>query len=189
MGVHYTRIDAGGSHDLNGKNQKYLQMNPNGLVPTIDDDGYILWESNAIMRYLAAKHSSPLYPVDLKIRGRIEQWLDWYITAVIDTRIAFIQLYRTPVEKQDKELIKDSVEKGNGRFLMLEEHFKSTGQKYMCGDEFTIGDIPMATQAHRWLTMKTEGRIVTPDLPHVTQWYNRITERKPFKDVCMIPLT
>ena len=80
MGVQYERVDAGGTFGVVNTPQ-YRNLNPNGLVPTIEDDGFVLWESNAIVRYLAAKHSpGKLWPEDLKVRAEADKWMDWQTT-------------------------------------------------------------------------------------------------------------
>ena len=102
MGLQYERIDAGGSFGVVNTPQ-YRELNPNGLVPTIEDDGFVLWESNAIVRYLAAKHSAgKLWPEDLKIRAEADKWMDWQNTTFWPTfRPLFWNLVRTPVDQRD----------------------------------------------------------------------------------------
>ena len=83
IGLPHERIDIGGPF---GKNREpaYLAMNPNGLVPTLEEeDGFLLWESNSIVRYLAAKHrAGRLEPADLHARARASDWMDWQLSVL-----------------------------------------------------------------------------------------------------------
>src|SRR6476660_10063520 len=110
LGVPHERIDVGGSF---GKHNEpaYLAMNPNGLVPTLEDDGFVLWESNAIVRYLCAKHSAGnLWPEDLQIRADADRWLDWP-TATLSSAMgaAFMGLVRLRPEKRNADAIAESL--------------------------------------------------------------------------------
>lgn len=97
LSLEYERIDAGGPFGRT-QNPDYLAMNPNGLIPTISDDGFTLWESNAIVRYLAAKHGvGGLCPEDLRERADADRWMDWQLgTLWVALRPVFIGLVRTP---------------------------------------------------------------------------------------------
>ena len=103
-GLAYERVDAGGSFGVVNTPQ-YRNLNPNGLVPTIEDDGFVLWESNAIVRYLTAKHSAgKLWPEDLKVRAEADKWMDWQSTTFWPTfRPLFWNLVRTPADQRDDE--------------------------------------------------------------------------------------
>eukprot|EP01088_Endostelium_zonatum_P002306 TRINITY_DN12837_c0_g1_i1.p1 TRINITY_DN12837_c0_g1~~TRINITY_DN12837_c0_g1_i1.p1 ORF type:complete len:159 (-),score=34.34 TRINITY_DN12837_c0_g1_i1:72-548(-) len=119
--VSYKRIDAGGKFDMNGNNKEFLKLNPNGLVPVIVDDDFVLYESNAILRYISSKYGgAAFYPFDFQQRAVIEQWLDWYFTIVANTRLVYMQLIRTPKEKQDTKIIHSSVEQGNHDWQQLD---------------------------------------------------------------------
>src|SRR5262245_44515251 len=100
------RLDVGGPF---GKNREpaYLAMNPNGLVPTLEEeDGFTLWESNSILRYLAAKHRSPLEPADLRARANAQKWMDWQLSVAQSAILpVFMGLVRTPPEKRDMKVI------------------------------------------------------------------------------------
>src|SRR5712692_5896173 len=116
MGVQYERMDAGGTFGVVNTPQ-YRNLNPNGLVPTIEDDGFVLWESNAIVRYLAAKHSAGnLYPDDLTQRADSDRWMDWMRQVDPAMTPVFWGLIRTPPEKRDMALIADSAEKVGQQF-------------------------------------------------------------------------
>ncbi|MCC7273003.1 MAG: glutathione S-transferase N-terminal domain-containing protein, partial [Alphaproteobacteria bacterium] len=107
--IPFTREDIGGPF---GKNNEpaYLALNPNGLVPTIDDDGFILWESHAIMRYLATKHrGTALWPEELQARANVDRWMEWgNTTAGPAITPMFLQLVRTPAPDRDPKVIEAS---------------------------------------------------------------------------------
>src|SRR6266849_4106379 len=102
LGMKYERIDAGMQFGVN-KTPEYLGMNPTGLVPTIDDGGFVLWESHAIVRYLAAKHGAgTLWSNDLRVRADADRWMDWTHSFSREfQRPVFWPLVRTPPEKRD----------------------------------------------------------------------------------------
>src|SRR6202140_854311 len=105
----YERIDAGGPFGV-VSTPRYLNLNPNGLVPTIEDDGFVLWESNAIVRYLAAKHASgSVWPSDPHERADADRWMDWQTTTLQPAMgPAFVHLVRFPPEKRDATAVDPS---------------------------------------------------------------------------------
>ncbi len=123
------RIDIGGAFGMN-KEPKYLAMNPNGLVPTLEEeDGFLLWESNSIVRYLAHKHDKAgvLEPKDAKQRARASQWMDWQLSVVGPAiTAAFWGLIRTPAEKRDMAAIKTSQEKTTDCMKILDAQLAKT---------------------------------------------------------------
>ena len=102
LDIPFERVDVGGPFGGN-RDPHYLQLNPNGLVPTISDEGFVLWEANVIVRYLAAKHGARmLYPEDLTVRADADRWMDWQMgTLWAAMRPVFIGLVRTPPEERD----------------------------------------------------------------------------------------
>ena len=111
LGLKYERVDAGMQFGVT-KTPEYLKMNPTALVPTIDDDGFVLWESHSIVRYLAAKHApGTLCPADPKARADAERWMDWAFTFQNAMRNVFWGLIRTPPEKRDPKAIEEGRKK------------------------------------------------------------------------------
>src|SRR5688572_8470957 len=107
LGLKYERVDAGMQFGVT-KTPEYLAMNPNSLVPTIEDDGFVLWESHSIVRYLAAKHGmGKLYPTELRARADAERWMDWAFTFQNAMRAVFWNLIRTAPEKRDMKAVED----------------------------------------------------------------------------------
>ncbi|MGQ0664201.1 MAG: glutathione S-transferase family protein [Pseudomonadota bacterium] len=182
--VPFTREDVGGAF---GKNREpaYLALNPNGLVPTIDDDGFILWESNAIVRYLAAKHGQGgLWPADPRQRAAADRWMDWQASTVSPAIFPlFYQLVRTPADRRDQAAIEAGREKTIAALTILDAQLANT--EYVAGGALTMGDIALGIAAHRWFAFPIE----RPELPHLAAWYKRLAERPAYRKHVMQPLT
>jgi glutathione S-transferase len=187
LGLEHTRIDVGGAFGKN-KEAPYLAMNPNGLVPTLEEEGgFLLWESNSIARYLAGKYDKTvvLEPKDAKQRALASQWMDWQLSVVAPAiHGAFWGLIRTPVEKRDMAAIKTSQEKTTAAMQMLDAQLGKTA--YVAGPAFSYGDIPVGVMAYRYRQL-VPGR---PATPHLERWFDAISKRKAFHDhVGSIPLS
>ena len=176
LDIPFEREDVGGPF---GKNNtpEYLARNPNGLVPTIDDDGLILWESNAIVRYLCAKHGvGKLWPSDVARRADADRWMDWQQTALAPPMgLLFRALQRQPPEVIDAEQINAALQKATAAMRILDAQLAL--HSFVAGDTLTMGDIALGNAAHRWFTLPRE----RPDLPHVAQWYARLKDRPGYR--------
>jgi glutathione S-transferase len=184
IGASFERVDAGGEHGVvNGP--EYRAMNPNGLVPTLEEDGFVLWESNAIVRYLAAKHpEARLWPEDLRVRADADRWMDWQATASTPAlRDAFWGLIRTPPEKRDEAAIRRSVEKTDENMAILDRWLAN--RAYVAGEAFTAGDIAVGCYAHRALNMPID----IQQRPNVTAWYERLMARPGAAQIATLPIT
>src|SRR5271167_24688 len=185
LGLAHDRIDIGGAF---GKNREtaYLAMNPNGLVPTLEEDGFLLWESNSIIRYLAAKFGAgTLEPADLRTRASAGKWMDWQLS-VLGPAITpvFWNLIRTAPEKRDHAAIEEGKKKTTAAVKMMDEQLAKTA--YLAGDEFSYADIPVGVMAYRYRQLVPD----RPPLPHFERWYSAISARTPFKkQVGAVPLT
>ena len=186
MKLPHERIDVGGAFGKT-KDAFYLAMNPNSLVPTLEEeDGYTLWESNSIVRYLAAKHQSRvLEPADLRIRANAHKWMDWQLSVVAPAiHGLFWGLIRTPPEKRDLADIQNSKERTTKAMAMLDGQLAKT--KYVASDEFSYGDIPVGVMAYRFVNLVPD----RPPMPSLDRWYAAISSRQAFKDhVGAVPLT
>jgi glutathione S-transferase len=187
LGLEHTRIDVGGAF---GKNREpaYLAMNPNGLVPTLEeDDGFLLWESNSVVRYLAGKHdkTGALEPKDAKQRALASQWMDWQLS-VIGPAITpvFWGLIRTPPEKRDANAIAAGKEKTIAAAKMMDAQLGKTA--FLAGPNFSYGDIPVGVMIYRYMQLIPE----RPPTPNLDRWYGAISNRKAFKEqVGSVPLS
>jgi len=184
MGVQYQRIDAGGTFGIVNTPQ-YRALNPNGLVPTIEDGPFVLWESNTIVRYLTAKHSpGRLWPEDLKVRAEADKWMDWTNTIFWPTfRPLFWNLIRTPLDQRDEKAIEESRLKTAEILDYLDAHLKN--RAYVAGDDLTMGDIPMGCAIWRWLSVPVE----RPSLPNIQQWFGNLRQRPAYQNVVMLPIS
>jgi len=182
--VPYRRIDAGGTFGV-VDTPAYRRLNANGLVPTIEDDGFVLWESNAIVRYLAAKHAAgQLWPLAPEVRGHADQWLDWSATTFFPAmRALFLGLIRTPPEKRDHQAIEDSRTKTAETVRILDAHLVS--HEFLAGNAFTMGDIALGCGIWRWMALPIE----RPELRNVQRWFDTLAQRPPYKKVVMLPLS
>jgi glutathione S-transferase len=184
LGLEYERVDAGMAFGVNDT-PEYRAMNPNGLVPTIDDGGFILWESHAIVRYLARKHGSgTLWPNDARAAADADRWMEWYSTTLwLNLRPIFHNLVRTPVEKRNMGEVEEARKRLAANFAILDKHL--AGRDYLAGQSFTVADIPMGVASYRWFNLPLE----RPAMANVERWYQRLCARPAFKQHCMLPLT
>ena len=184
LGLEYERIDAGLQHGVN-KTAEYLTMNPNGVVPTIDDDGFILWESNTIVRYLSARHGDgALCPAEAQARYLCERWMDWQQTTITPTiRVVFQGLIRTPPEKRDNDAIAAAQVSCEAAFKILDDHMAT--RDFVETDRLTVGDIPIGPTVYRWLGLGNKRE----NYPNLAKYHDRLAERPSFRDHVMLPLT
>ena len=183
-GLKYDRVDVGMA--FGGNDQKwYLDMNPNGVVPTIEDGGRVIYESNTIVRYLAAKYGAgSLWPNDPGVRSEADRWMDWQNSTINGPmRDAFWGLIRTAPEKRDMAAIQKSAIDAGKVWARLDE--KLAGRLYVAGQHFTMGDIPVGCFVHRWYALAIE----RPELKNVKAWYERLKTRPAYAKHVMAPLT
>ena len=183
LDIEFEQVDIGGAFGGNDQ-ADYLAMNPMGLVPTLIDGDFSMFESNAITRYLCEKHGrGSLYPDDAQIRATADSWMDWKLNAInAMIRPIFWGLVRTPAEQRNQAEIDAGIKEGIRLWTMLDNHLND--RSYVAGEAFTMGDIPLGPQAHRWMMLVQD----RPSMPHFEAWYQRLTERPAFQKHCMIPL-
>jgi len=173
----HDRIDLGGPFGGNTE-QPYLALNPNGVVPTIEDYGFVLWESNACLRYIAAKYGAGrLEPSDASERASAGRWHDWQLTTAAPAlHPLFWGLMRTAPEERDPAAIDAARIKTEGCMRILDSYLARTA--YLAGDTFSMGDIPVAIIAYRY-------RRLSPDRPAMAnfdRWYGAIEQRPAFQE-------
>jgi glutathione S-transferase len=183
LGIAFERIDAGGSFGI-VKTPEYLARNPNGLVPLVEDDQVQLWESNAIVRYLCARHAPDiLYPLALPQRFDAERWMDWQQTTLNPAaRGAFMQWIRTPADRRDPQVIAQSVAATEPLLALLDHHLSR--QPFMTGERLSMADLPIACEVDRWIQLpqpRTERR-------HLDRWFALIRARPSSDGVLALPL-
>ena len=182
IGLPYDRKDVGG--EFGGNDQEwYLKLNPNGRVPTIDDDGFILWESNAIIRYLAEKHAPEWAGGnDLRRRGLIGQWMDWLPNVTAGMVPVFHGLIRTPPEKRNAEAIEAGRIAWAKAMTILDGGLE--GHDYVVGNEISVADVALGPFTYRWFELPIE----RPTLKALEAWYRRLKERAPYRKHVMAGL-
>ena len=185
LGLPFERIDAGMKFGVNNT-PEYKAMNPNGLVPTIDDDGFILWESHAIVRYLARKHGlGTLCPAAAQQCADADRWMDWYATAIWpNLQPIFWNLIRTAPEQRKLTLVAELTKKVAAAMATLDAHLAT--HSYVTGEAFTMGDIPLGCAVVRWLNLPLE----RPHHANLDAYYQRLQRRPAYQQWAnVLPLT
>jgi glutathione S-transferase len=176
----FERIDVGGAF---GKTDtpEYLTMNPTGLVPTLQEQSFFLWESNAILRYLGQAHASgsALWPEDPRERANIDRWMDAQQT-VLNRPMGgvFWGLVRTPPEQRDLKAVEVAIGEAARAWRMIA--FWLEQQDFIAGPNFTLCDIPWGVHAHRWFGIDYQG-LTRPDIPGLRAWYDRLCQRPAYQ--------
>jgi glutathione S-transferase len=185
LGLGYDRIDAGGAFGRT-REPEYRAMNPMGLVPTLqEEDGWALWESNAICRYLCNEYApgSALYPQAPRARAAVETWMDWtlgHVTAPMVT--IFFTHVRIPEPERDWAAEGKAREECGKLWRIVDA--KAAGSRFLCGDELTLADIALGCWIHRWFALPIE----RPDLPHLRALYDALLTRPGFTKHVALPL-
>ena len=184
LGLDFQRTEAGGLFGV-VKTPEYVRLNPNSLVPVIEDEDYVLWESSVIVRYLCAKHSAgQMYPTDLRERFDAERWMDWQQTTLNRaSRAGFWQLIRTPPEQRNAVLIAESNTAVESLMATLDAHLAQ--RRFMVGERFTMADIPLACEVHRWFGLPQPRQ----SRPAIERWYDNICARQASKGVLDLALS
>lgn len=182
----YERIDAGMQYGRNTE-ADYLAINPNGRVPTLQHGDYVLWESNAIVRYLALTFDggAQLYPNVPTIRAGIERWLDWVLSTLQPAeRPLFWGLVRTPHAQRDMAALQKAADDNGRLWAMIDSQL--SGRHYLEGDSFSLADLVVGCYARRWLGV--DG-IARPELVNLRRWYDTISQRPGFVTYVSPPLS
>ena len=185
LGLAYEAIDAGGAFGV-VDTPEYRAMNPNGRVPVIEDEGLVLWESNAIVRYLLARHApdSAWYPADPRARATADKWMDWTSSSFAGPfRTVFWGVLRTPAEKQDWAAINAAIKECDELLNMADHALIS--QPYLSGNDIGMGDIPLGSFIYAWFEMPIE----RAPQPHLQAWYERLKQRPAYQKAVMTALT
>lgn len=184
LGLDYEREDRGGK--FGGLDDpRYRAMNPNGLIPCLQDGELVLWESNAIVRYLGARYGEGrIYDPDPVARAGADKWMDWVSTTLVEPyRHWFMNLVRRTPEERD-EAAMEGGRQALAKGLAVADRALA-GQPYLSGDRFAMGDIPLGALVYTWFELPIE----RPDLPHLQAWYERLKKRAPYRERVMIPIT
>lgn len=182
LGLEHQRYDFGGQ--FGGLDtREYGLLNPNRLVPAIDDKGFVLWESNAIVRHLAQRYGrGTLSPADEMTFARADSWMDWSRTTIYDEIITtcFLQLVRTPARERNTAQVDAAARRAGEKLALLNQQL--TGRSFIVGEQPTIADVAVGTLMYRYYTLP----IPRPPLPHVEAWYQRLQQRPAYRQHVMI---
>ncbi len=182
-GLGYDQTTIGRQHGGN-KEPWYLEINPNGMVPAIQDGELSLWESNAIIAYLCGKYSlGNLCPDNAAQRALCDQWMLWQITSVYPhLHPIFISRIRPKEYVGGEALLKGAPAKMAKMLDILDAHLE--GKDYLMGNSFTMADIPIGTIFKRWYIL------MDADDKHsnVVAWQKRLNQRQSFIDHTNFPL-
>jgi glutathione S-transferase len=184
LGLDHERIDVGGAFGgLDGA--EFGRLNPNRRIPVLQDGGTVVWESNAIVRYLAARYGTgSLWPEDPGRRAQADQWMDWMQTVLMpDMTIVFWQLIRTPEDQRDLAAVAAAARRLGPLWQILDDWLGS--RSFVAGDELTIGDIPVGALYWRYVNLAID----RPSLPNCQLWYQELKRREPYRDHVMLPVT
>ncbi len=183
LGLAHEHIPAGGSFGRLDE-PGFRAMNPHGKVPVIEDGGVSVWESHAILRYLASRYGAgAFWSEDPAERSRAERWMDWSQTVLqpIFLNGVFWGYYRTPEPQRDEKAVRSSLERCAEQFRLLDGILRD--QPFLIGDRLTLADIPAGTSLYRYFELDIE----RPALPNVEAWYRRLQERPAYRAHVMVP--
>jgi glutathione S-transferase len=184
IGLSFTFIKKGGPYG-GLDDPEYLELNPNGRVPTVIDGDLVVWESAACARYLAARYGGgTIWPDDPAIRAEGDKWMDWHLgTLGPALKPVYDALIRTSPDERNQDALKIGIENLRNTISILDDALK--GRKYVAGDNFSFGDISVGIGAYRWYNIPID----RPELPHLRDWYERLTERPAYQKYIMRPLS
>jgi glutathione S-transferase len=186
IALSYERIDAGLSFGRTNT-PEYRAMNPTGLVPTLEEDGFTLWESNAICRYLAGSDPSgeAVWPAEARARAMVDCWMDAQQTLLTRSQsMVFQGLIRKKPEERDMAAINAAMTEADRVWLMLQAQIERAGGGYVCGPSLTLADIVWGVHVHRWFNMP----VTRSDAPGLRAWYERLLSRPAYSDHCAGPM-
>jgi glutathione S-transferase len=181
----YERIDAGGKFGTTDT-PAYRAMNPTGLVPTLEDGDFVLWESNAILRYLCCAYApdTSLYPPDIRQRASVDRWMDFQQTTLSPPMTTvFIGLIRTPEAQRNVAAIAAATTNLTRIVAIIDGELATHG--HVVGEELTLADIVLGIFVHRWFTMPIERE----EFPALKRWYDGLLQMPIYRTHIAIALS
>ena len=180
-GQPFEHIPLGG--DFGGLDDpEYLALNPHGRIPTLDDDGVVVWESNAIIRYLSAAYCrGTCWPEDPVDRALADQWMSWAQTTLYGhfNRLFWLTV-RTPDKDQNPDKIQSTHERLIGCYRLLDAQLSK--HAYVAAEHMSMADIPTGSTLYRYFNMP----IQRPGLPNLERWYELLCERDAYRKWVMV---
>ena len=179
----HEHIPAGG--DFGGLDDPgFRAMNPHGKVPVIQDGEVVVWESHAILRYLAATHGAErFWPTDPAARAPIDGWMDWAQTALQPAFLSgvFWGWYRTPQAQRDAAAVARALDRTARCLARVDAQLAD--RPFVVGDALSLADITIGTHLYRWFELEIE----RPGLPRLEAWYGRLRDRPAYREHVMVP--
>ena len=186
LGIAHERIDAGGAFGRTNE-PDYLAKNPNALVPTIEEpDGFVLWESNAILRYLARSRApgNPIYPSEPRVAADCDRWMDWQLSAINPPMTTIFFTY-VRIPEPDRDYAAATKARNAAERLWAVVEAKLAGGDYLCGKDLTLADIALSPYLHRWFSLPIERK----PMPRLEAWYGRLKSRPGCATHVIVPLS
>jgi glutathione S-transferase len=184
LGIAFERTDAGGRFGVVAT-PEYRAMNPNGLVPVLADGDFTLWESHAILRYIAETQpgGDAVWPAGPRPRALASQWMDWVHTVLSGPQnIVFLALIRTPPADRDEAAVAAALERAGKAWAIADRQLADA--PYLIGEALSLADIALGVHVHRWFALP----IKRPETPHLHGWYQRLLQRPPYRAHVALPL-
>jgi glutathione S-transferase len=183
LGLPHEHVPAGG--DFGGLDTAaFRAMNPHGKVPVLQDDGVVVWESHAILRYLAAVHGADrFWPADPVARASVDGWMDWGQTALQPAFLGgvFWGGYRTPEALRDTAAVAAALDRTHACLALVDAQL--AGRSFIAGEALSLADITVGAHLYRYFELEID----RPDLPGLAAWYGRLTDRPAYREHVMIP--
>jgi glutathione S-transferase len=179
LGLEHEHVQLGGKYGGN-RTPEYLELNPNGLVPTLRDGDLVLWESHAIVRYLAGRYGpGKLWPADPVARAEVDRWTDWTATTFQPAwSDVFWRFYRTAPEQRDPAAIATAVEKSEACFAIMDAQLERT--RFLAGDDLTYAELVAGIPMFRWTTMGLAG---LKSFANIARWHRDLHARKAYREM------
>lgn len=183
VGQPFERIDIGGAFGGN-REPAYLAKNPNGQIPTLEDGELCIWESNSIVRYLAARYGAGwIWDEDPAVRAEADRWMDWMLAELQPALTpAFWVLIRKAADRYSPAELAASIAKTEAKLDILDAHLAT--RSFLAGERFGMADITVAPGAHRWLNMPVE----RARRPHLQRWFETVSARPAAKVALLLPI-
>ena len=188
LGLPIERIDAGAAFGV-VHTPEFQKMNPNAMIPVLQDGEFTLWESNVIVRYLCEKHSlGDLYPKAAQQRFDAERWMDWQQSELNRASgLPFVQWFRTAPEQRNSALIEEYTAKVHHLLGIVDAHLAT--QAYIAGERLTMADIPLLCEVHRWWAVRERAQLTTPAFAHIARWYAPLRAHAASAGVLDLPVS
>jgi glutathione S-transferase len=181
LGLPHQRLDVGGAFG-GTDTAEYRAKNPMGLIPTLEDEDVTIFESQAILRYLAARYGEAFWPRDPVRRAKVDQWMEWSKTTVAPAVIykIFWQLIRTPAAQRDHATLDGAI--ADLRRIMAVAEGQLSQHDWLAGSDVTLADFSFGTQLYRYFTLPFDRE----DFPVLKAYYDRLTERPAYAEHIMV---